>query len=87
MAAPAPFRVEQVDYAQALAELRAVRGRVFVQEHGLPAAIVQDALDPLSVHVLARDDGGMAIGTGRLTPERRIGRMAVLPAWRGRGVG
>jgi hypothetical protein len=37
--------------------------------------------------VLARDPGGQPIGTGRLTPERRIGRMAVLPEWRGRGVG
>ncbi len=27
------------------------------------------------------------IGTGRLTPQRTIGRMAVLAEWRGRGVG
>lgn len=87
MAAPAAFRIEQVAYAQALPALRAVRDRVFVQEHGLPAGVEQDALDPLSEHVLARDADGQPIGTGRLTPERRIGRMAVLPGWRGRGVG
>ncbi|MGN6513792.1 MAG: GNAT family N-acetyltransferase [Lysobacteraceae bacterium] len=87
MAAPAAFRVEEVDYAQALPALRAVRGSVFGGEHGLPVEVEQDALDPLSTHVLARAAGGEPIGTGRLTPERRIGRMAVLPAWRGRGVG
>jgi hypothetical protein len=39
------------------------------------------------VHLLARDAAGHPIGTGRLTPERKIGRMAVLREWRGRGVG
>jgi len=34
-----------------------------------------------------RDDDGTPIGTARLTPEHRIGRMAVLSAWCGRGVG
>ena len=87
MAAPAAFRVEAVDYAQALAELRAVRERVFVHEHGLPLEQERDALDPLSVHVLARDADGAPIGTGRLTPRHTIGRMAVLPGWRGHGVG
>jgi len=87
MAVPAAFRVETADYAQALRELHAVRERVFVHEHGLPLEQERDALDPLSVHVLARDADGMPIGTGRLTPKRTLGRMAVLPAWRGRGVG
>jgi predicted GNAT family N-acyltransferase len=30
---------------------------------------------------------GEAIGTGRLMPDGRIGRMAVLAPWRGKGVG
>lgn len=87
MAAPAAFRVEAVDYAQAQPELHAVRERVFVHEHGLPRDQERDALDPLSAHVIARDADGLPIGAGRLTPERMIGRMAVLPGWRGRGVG
>ena len=63
-----------------LAELRAVREAVFVQEQGVPLELEWDALDPLCVHVLARDDRRpRPIGTGRLTPEHKIGRMAVLP--------
>jgi len=60
---------------------------VFVQEQGVPVELEWDELDPHCHHVLARDAEGVAIGTGRLTPEHRIGRMAVLPEWRGRGVG
>ena len=35
----------------------------------------------------AIEPAGEPIGTGRLTPARSIGRMAVLPEGRGRGVG
>jgi predicted GNAT family N-acyltransferase len=83
----AVFRVEPVAFEQATADLRAIRDVVFVQEQGVPVEIERDALDPLSRHVIARDADGRAIGTGRLTPDGRIGRMAVLPEWRNRRVG
>ena len=86
-AARGRFTVEPVDYQANLPLLREVREAVFVQEQGVPADVELDAMDPLCRHVLARDSEGMAIGTGRLTPEHRIGRMAVLPQWRGQGVG
>lgn len=81
------FTVENVEYGTALADLRAVREAVFVQEQGVPVELELDELDPQCHHVLARDADGRAIGTGRLTPEHRIGRMAVLSDWRGKGVG
>ena len=81
------FRVEAIDYAGGVDDLRAVREPVFVQEQQVPIELEWDELDPLCVHVIARDAAGKPIGTGRLTPERKIGRMAVLPEWRGRGVG
>lgn len=81
------FHVEATDYASGLAELRIVRETVFVQEQQVPIEEEWDALDPLCTHVIARDAAGQPIGTGRLTPERKIGRMAVLRDWRGRGVG
>ncbi len=87
MNAAAPFRVETADYAAASDDLHRVRETVFVREQRVPPELERDALDPLCHHVVARDGDGRPVGTGRLTPERRIGRMAVLPAWRRRGVG
>jgi predicted GNAT family N-acyltransferase len=85
--ASGPFTVEIADYEADLADLRAVREPVFVIEQQVPPDLEWDDLDPRSHHVIARDGAGQPIGTGRLTPEHKIGRMAVLPAWRGRGVG
>lgn len=83
----ADYHIEFVHYPKARAELAAVREPVFIHEQGVPAAMEWDALDPDSIHILARSSDGTPIGTARLSPDRRIGRMAVLPAWRGRGVG
>ncbi len=84
---PAAFHVESADYAAQHALLHGVRHAVFVGEQQVPVELETDELDPLSHHVVALDADGRAIGTGRLTPQRRIGRMAVLPQWRGHGVG
>ena len=81
------FTVEGIAYEAGLPDLRRVRETVFVQEQGVPLALEWDELDPLCHHVVARDARGEAIGTGRLSPKRTIGRMAVLRDWRGRGVG
>jgi len=79
--------VRQVTWADAARELMAVRERVFVVEQRVPAELEQDSLDPACSHVLACEPSGRAIGTGRLTPDGRIGRMAVLAEARERGVG
>lgn len=81
------FRVRAADHGTDLSALRHVREAVFVEEQRVPRALELDALDPDCFHVLAEDAAGAPIGTGRLTPDRRIGRMAVLRDWRGRGVG
>ena len=67
--------------------LRAVRTEVFIVEQKVPEADEWDDDDILADHALARTREGQAIGTGRLTPDGRIGRMAVLAAWRAQGVG
>ncbi|MDQ2701942.1 MAG: GNAT family N-acetyltransferase [Pseudomonadota bacterium] len=92
MNALAPFRVQAVDYPQAMAELHAIRETVFVREQHVPGELERDAFDASSLHVVARTLSGEAIGTGRLVPPSpdqpaKIGRMAVLQGWRNRGVG
>ena len=83
----ADFRVEPADYRTDFQDLRRVREPVFVVEQQVPIEMEWDALDPICQHVIARDIENHPIGTGRLTPQRKIGRLAVLPEWRGRGVG
>ena len=88
MSAPAqPFRVELVDFDAARAELHAIREDVFIRGQGVPADLERDALDPICTHALARLLDGRPVGTARLTPDRHVGRMAVMEPWRGSGVG
>jgi predicted GNAT family N-acyltransferase len=84
---PDSFRVEPADWSTDYEALRAVRDPVFIDEQKVPIEDEIDAFDPLSKHVIARDVGNRPIGTGRISPERVIGRMAVISEWRGRGVG
>lgn len=81
------MQIRQVAWAEAAPELMSVRERVFVVEQNVPAELERDALDPVCAHVLALDASGEPIGTGRLTPDGRIGRMAVVAYARDLGVG
>jgi len=81
------FHVEPADYRTDFQDLRRVREPVFVIEQQVPIETEWDALDPICHHVVARDAENHPIGTGRLTPQHKIGRLAVLKEWRGRGVG
>jgi predicted GNAT family N-acyltransferase len=68
------------------ATLAAIRRRVFVEEQGVPAELEWDGRDPDCAHVLAlvnRDP----VGTGRLLPTGKIGRLAVLASSRRHGIG
>jgi predicted GNAT family N-acyltransferase len=80
-------RIELGDWATLRRWAEPIRHAVFVEEQDVPADIEIDEHDPLSVHAVAFDEAGAALGTGRLLPDGRIGRMAVLPAARGGGVG
>jgi predicted GNAT family N-acyltransferase len=81
------FHIIHADWQRDREALRRVRDTVFVREQNVPPDLEWDGLDAACDHVLALDTEGRAIGTGRLTPEHAIGRMAVLLTWRGRGVG
>lgn len=84
--------LQLADYRQQAEQIHALRHAVFVQGQGIDPVLERDACDPDAVHVLAIDGHGQAVGTGRLvydpsSNDGRIGRMAVLPAARGEGVG
>ncbi len=83
----ASYRLRHADWARDRELLRAVRLAVFVREQGVPENLEWDEYDALSTHVLAENEAGNAVGTGRLLPDGHIGRMAVLYEWRGRGIG
>ena len=79
-------RIELLDWERARGQAAPIRFAVFVEEQGVPFEIELDEYDPVSLHALAFD-GGKPVGTGRLLPDGHIGRMAVLTAFRGNGVG
>jgi len=73
-----------------MARAYAIRRRVFIEEQHVPEEIELDADDAQAFHALATL-GGDAIGCGRMLDhgdgEVKIGRMAVVPQFRGAGVG
>jgi predicted GNAT family N-acyltransferase len=69
------------------AQASAVRMDVFVIEQKIPKELEWDEMDEHCIHAVATDTSGLAVGTGRLLPDGRIGRMAVLASARGSGVG
>lgn len=81
------FAVRIAQWEADAAALRAIRHAVFVLEQHVPEALEWDGIDGQCVHTIAEDASGQPIGCGRLLPDGHIGRMAVLGAWRGRGVG
>jgi predicted GNAT family N-acyltransferase len=87
MNAAAEFAVRRTDWPRDCVSLSAIRKTVFVDEQHVPADLEWDGRDDRCLHVLAVARDGAAIGTGRLLPDGHIGRMAVLKAWRGQGVG
>jgi len=81
------FSVRAATWHEDRAALQALRSEVFVVEQRVPEELEWDEVDATCIHVLAVDDQGRPLGTGRLLPDGQIGRMAVLPQWRRQGVG
>jgi predicted GNAT family N-acyltransferase len=84
---PSDFYLEVAHWETDQEVLRYVREKVFIQEQQVPIEEEWDDDDPRCYHVLVRDLKHHPIGTGRLSADGKVGRMAVLADWRGRGVG
>jgi predicted GNAT family N-acyltransferase len=87
---PHDLRVFAADTKERLDRAWAIRRRVFIEEQHVPEEIELDADDAHAFHALATI-GAVAIGCGRYVAhgagEVKIGRMAVLPEFRGQGIG
>lgn len=81
------FSVSAAVWPNDEAAIAQVRRAVFIEEQAVPEDLEWEDLDPDCAWFVARLASGEVIGTARLTPDGRIGRMAVLPSWRRGGVG
>lgn len=71
-----------------------VRRRVFIDEQEVPEELELDEFDheASTVHILARDDDDRVVGAARFRPYHdadiaKIERVAVVPSYRGTGLG
>ncbi|MFP6871911.1 MAG: GNAT family N-acetyltransferase [Verrucomicrobiales bacterium] len=67
--------------------LLSVRTTVFVIEQGVDVSVERDGRDGDCLHAIAESSNGLPIGAGRISGGGKVGRIAVLRGWRGRGVG
>lgn len=84
---PGDFLLEMASWQSDQGALELVRRQVFIEEQGFTDEEEWDDQEERSQHVLATSMAGDPIGTARLTPDGQLGRLAVLPTWRGTGVG
>ena len=81
------FRVCTVEWRDGMETIRRLREEVFIKEQEVPVREEWDEYDAVSRYVIALDERGRPLGTGRLSPGGKIGRLAVLRVHRRRGIG
>ncbi len=81
------FTITTAEWEKHKPALREIRESVFIVEQKVPKQLEWDDNDETSLHVIATDTTGKCIGTGRITSEGQIGRMAVVCECRNTGVG
>ena len=81
------MNVKVTSFDESEGDVRFVRDAVFGDEQSVLRGLDFDGNDPHCIHVVAEEDDGSPIGTGRIQADGRIGRLAVLKSRRNRGVG
>jgi predicted GNAT family N-acyltransferase len=84
---PCEFKLRAAEWDRDERPLRELRTAVFVQEQAVPESEEWDGLDAECFHAIAEHPTDGVIGTGRLHPSGKLGRMAVRAEWRRHGVG
>ncbi|GAA5188125.1 GNAT family N-acetyltransferase [Acinetobacter kookii] len=67
-------------------DAKLIREQVFIQEQHIPVEEEWDAQDAVALHFVVYDQA-QPIATARLLQNHSIGRVAVLKAYRGQGIG
>ncbi|WP_265573053.1 GNAT family N-acetyltransferase [Venatoribacter cucullus] len=80
------MQIELANWSDHKDALRTVRRRVFIDEQGVPEELEWDSDDASALHFLARD-GKRPAGCLRLLSNGTLGRMAVMPEYRGQHIG
>ncbi|MCG6862660.1 MAG: GNAT family N-acetyltransferase [Chromatiaceae bacterium] len=81
------MNIRTTTFDESEADIRFLRDLVFGDELEVPRELDWDGADALCIQVIATDDAGNPVGTGRVQSDGRIGRLAVRSHWRGRGIG
>ncbi|HEY7377703.1 MAG TPA: GNAT family N-acetyltransferase [Steroidobacteraceae bacterium] len=81
------FTIVAATWLRDRAALQHIRRSVFIVEQQVPEAEEWDEADRGCVHALVLKGKRDAVGTGRIEPDGKIGRLAVLGAYRGLGLG
>jgi len=81
------YRITTSTYAQNKAGIQDVRRQVFIEEQGIDPTLEWDEYDASATFAVALNEYNQVVGTARLLPIGKIGRMAVLPAYRRQGIG
>lgn len=84
-------KIRKYSWQLAPGHIRDIRQRVFIDEQKVPPELEWDDTDEIADHYLAVLPDNTPVGTARLFSTlgetAHIGRMAILPGFRGRGVG
>ncbi|MDD9194797.1 GNAT family N-acetyltransferase [Aliivibrio sp. S3MY1] len=81
------FEVKNVNYTGDNKQvIHEVRDTVFIQEQSIDPDIEFDGLDQSAVHAIVYSNA-QPVGTGRILDDGHIGRIAILKAFRGQGLG
>lgn len=80
------YQVKQGNWDQLQQDAKLIRTLVFIQEQGITEADEWDEQDAISQHFVIYDQD-QPIATARLLQNNSVGRVAVLKAYRGKGLG
>ena len=81
------FSIQSATWQDDHDEIAFVRRQVFIIEQKIPESEEWDDADENSSHVLVFSEKRDVVGTGRIEPNGKIARLAVIAEYRGQGVG